>query len=436
MHGSFETSWWSVYVIWKTGTCQQLLALPFGQWEAEQFHFEGCCNGQCIRTPGRPAELLWTVAGDVMLQLQQVLGALAEVAGAGYPSDVQQLATAAQLQQPAAAAIGAAIQQHGQQGIHTVKTALQAQVGEISYGQIKVVAAMMAVQHAWFTEQRQVVALDENSGQLSKSVDGPTSACTLAHQLEQQQQQQPPSSPTPSGWRPGKGASANAPGTPSRAQDLMTGETPHQQIQLLRQPSTLTDTSNLQEAGAAPGAVEKPCVDDDSEEQKQAAAAAQPKRSKPAFMLTNKSGKRRRATAIAPPGAATDKGRAPETDPGADADADADAVATCSNHHHQQQQQQQIVEPVLTAVSSPLLNTATPSPAVITQETVLQLLWDDTATAPQLLQKLGMTGRKDCEQQLQQVLQELVQSGDQVCTTPAGCGRIDVHDATVRFIAF
>lgn len=74
------------------------------------------------------------------------------------------------------------------------------------------------------------------------------------------------------------------------------------------------------------------------------------------------------------------------------------------------------------------------APACITQQAVLQLLWTATCTAPQLLERLGATTPQQA-QQLQQVLEALVEAGDQVCTTPE-CSRIDVRDASIRFIAF
>lgn len=67
---------------------------------------------------------------------------------------------------------------------------------------------------------------------------------------------------------------------------------------------------------------------------------------------------------------------------------------------------------------------------------MLQLLWQSTHTAPELLQKLGANTPQQA-QQLQQVLEGLVEAGDQVCTTPCcSNGRVDVKNADIRFIAF
>jgi hypothetical protein len=65
---------------------------------------------------------------------------------------------------------------------------------------------------------------------------------------------------------------------------------------------------------------------------------------------------------------------------------------------------------------------------------VLQLLWQSTCTGPELLQKLGASTPQQA-QQLQQVLEGLVEAGDQVLTTPQ-CSRVDVRDTSMRFFTF
>ncbi|WIA16435.1 hypothetical protein OEZ85_013122 [Tetradesmus obliquus] len=62
--------------------------------------------------------------GGLNMQLQAVLGALADMAAAGYPTDLQQLAAAAQLTEAAARSIAAAISSQGEAGIGAVKQAL------------------------------------------------------------------------------------------------------------------------------------------------------------------------------------------------------------------------------------------------------------------------------------------------------------------------
>jgi hypothetical protein len=64
----------------------------------------------------------------------------------------------------------------------------------------------------------------------------------------------------------------------------------------------------------------------------------------------------------------------------------------------------------------------------------LQVLWEATCTAPELVQKLGAHTPQQV-QQLQHVLEGLLEAGDQVVTTPQ-CSRVDVRNANIRFIAF
>lgn len=86
--------------------------------------------------------------GCVALQLSTVLGYLADVVGWGHTGDAAQLAADAQLNEQTATSIATAIRQCGVGGLGAVKAALPAEVG---YGQIKVVAALMAMQALWFT---------------------------------------------------------------------------------------------------------------------------------------------------------------------------------------------------------------------------------------------------------------------------------------------
>lgn len=62
------------------------------------------------------------------------------------------------------------------------------------------------------------------------------------------------------------------------------------------------------------------------------------------------------------------------------------------------------------------------------------MLWQGRSSGPELMHKLGATTPQQA-QQLQQVLEGLVQAGDQVLTTPA-CSKVDVRNAGIRFIAF
>lgn len=65
---------------------------------------------------------------------------------------------------------------------------------------------------------------------------------------------------------------------------------------------------------------------------------------------------------------------------------------------------------------------------------MLSVLWESTCTGPELVRKLAANTPKQV-QQLQQVLEGLVEAGDQVLTTPQ-CTRVDVRNANIRFIAF
>jgi hypothetical protein len=102
-----------------------------------------------------------------------------------------------------------------------------------------------------------------------------------------------------------------------------------------------------------------------------------------------------------------------------------------------------VVTPVAAGPTPSWLQAATPAGtgpataaagACITEQSVLQVLWEATCTAPELVQKLGAHTPQQV-QQLQHVLEGLLEAGDQVVTTPQ-CSRVDVRNANIRFIAF
>lgn len=88
---------------------------------------------------------------------------------------------------------------------------------------------------------------------------------------------------------------------------------------------------------------------------------------------------------------------------------------------------------VFTTAAAVAAAAATPA-GCITEQAVLQVLWQGRSSGPELMQKLGTTTPQQA-QQLQQVLEGLVASGEQVLTTPA-CSKVDVRNADIRFIAF
>jgi hypothetical protein len=83
---------------------------------------------------------------------------------------------------------------------------------------------------------------------------------------------------------------------------------------------------------------------------------------------------------------------------------------------------------------TPATAAAATGPGCITEQAVLQVLWQGRSSGPELIQKLGATTPQQT-QQLQQVLEGLVASGEQVLATPA-CSKVDVRNADIRFIAF
>jgi hypothetical protein len=344
------------------------------------------------------------------MQLQAVLGALADMAAAGYPSDMQQLAAAAQLSEAAARSIAAVINSHGQAGIGAVKQGLDAHVG---FGQIKVVAALMALGEMWFA------AADDRHQQQQQGV-GPRKTVDEVgewHVKQQQQQQDANGSIQPAALTD----ASNLPlPTPAAASDPTAAVCAGMAAAAAAEDQQMADAPAAAEA-AELGTVSVDACSDDGDEQP---AWRTVKRARPAFNISNKTGKRRRPT-IAPPAA---QQQAPPP------------------LQQQQQlpiqlQQAGMVSPAPTAAGSAADKAAaaaaltTPAgAALITQQAVLQLLWDGTATGKQLLRKLGLSGSEQ-EQQLQQVLQELVEDGEQVLVTPEGA-KVDINDECVRFIAF
>jgi hypothetical protein len=351
------------------------------------------------------------VLQSYVMQLQAVLGALADMAAAGYPSDMQQLAAAAQLSEAAARSIAAAIRSQGQAGIGAVKQGLDAHVG---FGQIKVVAALMALGELWFAaaddgqqeqqQQHQGVGPDKTADEVGEW-----------HVKQQQQQQQDangsiqPAALTDASNLPLPTPAAAGEPTAVVCAGMAAAAAGDQQM---------ADAPAEAEA-AEPITVSVDACSDDGDEQP---AWRTVKRARPAFNISNKTGKRRRPT-IAPP--AAQQQALPQQQ----------QVPT-------QLQQAGMVSPAPTAAGSAADKAAaaaaaltTPAgAALITQQAVLQLLWDGTATGKQLLRKLGLSGSEQ-EQQLQQVLQELVEDGEQVLVTPEGA-KVDINDDCVRFIAF
>jgi hypothetical protein len=64
----------------------------------------------------------------------------------------------------------------------------------------------------------------------------------------------------------------------------------------------------------------------------------------------------------------------------------------------------------------------------------MQLLWGGTCTGPDMLKALGGSTPEHA-QTLARVLEQLIAEGDQVMQTPQRA-KVDVTDATVRFVAF
>jgi hypothetical protein len=350
------------------------------------------------------------------LQLHAVLGALADMAAAGYPSDMQQLAAAAQLTEPTARSIAAAISSQGQAGIGAVKQALDPHVG---FGQIKVVAALIVLKDLWFAgkdEQQHAAAAEavatEAPGQ-GQQQDAAASA--------------QPAALTDASNLPLPATAAAAAGSAAAA--ACAGLTAAAAAQIMEQPIMEATAAAADGAAADLGNAGDGCSDDADDQP----AWRTVKRARPAFNISNKTGKRRRPT-IAPPAPAAAAGQQQQQE---------QQQQQPPPPQQQQQQQVHMVSPAPAAAGKPISTAAaaaaagltTPAgAALITQQTVLQLLWDGTATGKQLLRKLGVSGREQ-EQQLQQVLQELVEEGEQVLVTPEG-SKVDVNDECVRFIAF
>jgi hypothetical protein len=322
---------------------------------------------------------------------------------------MQQLAAAAQLSEPAARSIAAAISSHGQAGIGAVKQGLDPHVG---FGQIKVVAALMALRELWF-------AVDEEQQQQQHA--GP--AGVPASSGDSQDKQQPPQQEGGAGsLHPVALTDASNLPLPTPAAAAATGDL----IPAVCAGMAAAGDQQMAEApaegaaaGQEPGTVGVDACSDDGDEQPSWRTV---KRARPAFNISNKTGKRRRPT-IAPPAA---------------------AVAAPAGQQEEQLQQQQaskqqqagMVSPAPTAAAAAAALTTPAGAALITQQAVLQLLWDGTATGKQLLRKLGVSvSGSEQEQQLQQVLQALVEEGEQVLVTPEGA-KVDINDECVRFIAF
>lgn len=377
-------------------------------------------------------------------QLSAVLGALADMAAAGYPTDMQQLAAAAQLQESSARAIAAAIHSQGHVGIHAVKQLLDAHV---EYGQIKVVAALIALQEMWFAECQApaAAAADEDAAaKVTRQEPEHFQAAACADQAGQQEQKQ-------SGGKDLTGAAAPVAAKQQQQQQLQPCSS--------SVAPALTNASNLPlptPAATAPSSTLDAALVDDGRQHPvgdgasaaagsgEAAAPAPAtgaavKRARQAFCLSNKTGKRRKPTSIAPPKQAAAAAPLPQA-----AAAVVKAAGDTGIGEQQQQQQQQLAPangmespaPVAATGVTPgsCLQQTPAGAAVITQRAVLQVLWNGAATAPQLLKQLGVTGLEQ-ERQLQRVLQALVESGEQVCTTPEG-KEVNLHDPCVRYIAF
>lgn len=244
------------------------------------------------------------------------------MAAAGYPADMQQLADAAQLQEVAALQICAAVRAAGQSGIHAVKQQLDPHVG---YGQIKVVAALMAVKGLWFSPD--AVALRELEGlaDMDTQVDAADCRGSAGSILQQGVQQalghqglhsaglqghrQPGGTTGSSGQcqpdGPGDGTTAGphdaAAGTPAVLESVLVGS---------RNQQVLPPTAVAAASQTAEGDAEDLPVADSSETADSGDLTAAVGKRRAGFLLGNKSGKRRRPTAIAPPPA---KAAAPST---------------------------------------------------------------------------------------------------------------------------
>jgi hypothetical protein len=341
------------------------------------------------------------------------------MAAAGYPSDMQQLAAAAQLTEPAARSIAAAISSQGQAGIGAVKQALDPHVG---FGQIKVVAALMALKELWFADgDDQLQADAAGIGAAAEGAQGQGK-----HQHQQQEENDAvsrhPAALTDASHLPlPAAAAATVSGAAAVACASNAATAAAADVSMAEAPAAAAPPPAAAAAAEDAGNAGDTCSDDADEQP----AWRTVKRARPAFNISNKTGKRRRPT-IAPP-----------------------APAAATGQQQQQQQQQQETQPqavmvspapatadkpTSTAAAAAAALTTPAGAACITQQAVLQLLWDGTATGKQLLRKLGVSGQQQ-EQQLQQVLQQLVEEGEQVLVTPEG-SKVDVNDECVRFIAF
>jgi hypothetical protein len=325
---------------------------------------------------------------------------------------MQQLAATAQLSEPAARSIAAAISSHGQAGIGAVKQGLDAHVG---FGQIKVVAALMALRELWFAANDEPQQLQQQQGAGSDEA----AAEVGEWHVKQQQQHDASGSLHPAALTDASNLPLPTPPAAAAAADATAAVCAGTAAAAAAGDQQMAEAPAAAAAGEEPGSVAIDACSDDGEEQP---AWRTVKRARPAFNISNKTGKRRRPTIAPPPAAA------------------AAAAAGQQQAPLQQQKQQEVrqqragmVSPAPTAAAAAALTTPAGA-ALITQQAVLQLLWDGAATGKQLLRKLGARGSEQ-EQQLQQVLQELVEDGEQVLVTPEGA-KVDINDECVRFIAF
>lgn len=403
------------------------------------------------------------------------------MAAAGYPADMQQLADAAQLSEASALQIAAAVRAAGPLGIQAVKQQLEAHVG---YGQIKVVAALMAVKALWFSPEAVAVRELEDLADMDEMTAEPVSRRQTAggqqaageSTLQQHNNGPAGAASVAAGAQAGSSSTircqlwgSQAPDATS-AVDVCAAQAAGGCVNLADAAATAANTPAPQGATAANDVDGDLVCSGPAAGSVDSAAAAGRKR--PGFVLGNKSGKRKRPTAIAPPPAAvkplsagvrttaevlpasvqagnTSAAAMPAPGPVGPAASAAATPASAARPPVQEQHQLHCTPGV--SWNTPALSSAanasqaqsrgaavvTPASAImISQETVLRLLWSGGCTAVQMKAKLGVTGSLQ-EQQLQQILQRLLEEGDQVCTTPATArAAVDLNDDCVKFIAF